>query len=293
MVSVLTARDNVLDRYVDDELVFAGGNAVNVAVFARKAGARSAYAGTVGPDAAGTLIRGALSREGVCTDLLLARPGSTAYCVIGRKDGERYFGETSLGVSRTDFPDDFAATASKFDAVHISESSRLENMVPLLAGSSRLSFDFALNRDGRLADSVAPHCFLASFSGGDLTRAEALALAHHAAQQGATWSLVTRGGAGAVLVGRNKCYEVAASPTTLVDTLGAGDTFIATLLVRILQAAHPAEAMAQASKAAAQTCGRLGAFGAGHPLGTIPLTAISTNTESEPTPQFKAICGDH
>lgn len=265
MVSVLTARDNVLDRYVDDELVFAGGNAVNVAVFARRAGARSAYAGTVGTDAAGTLIRDALSREDVCTDLLLARPGSTAYCVIGRQDGERYFGETSLGVSRTDFPGDFTATASSFDAVHISASSRLENMIRRLAESSRLSFDFSMNRDEHLIGTVAPHCFLASFSAGDLTRTDALALAHHAAGQGATWSLATRGGAGAVLVGRNECYEVAASPTTLVDTLGAGDTFIATLLVRILQAAHPTEAMAHASKAAAQTCGRLGAFGEGRP----------------------------
>ncbi|GAA1767168.1 PfkB family carbohydrate kinase [Pseudarthrobacter sulfonivorans] len=266
MVSVLTARDNVVDRYVDDNRIFAGGNAVNVAVFARRAAARSAYAGTVGTDAAGALIRGALSREDVCTDLLLTRPGSTAHCVIRRQEGERYFGATSLGVSRTDFQDDFAATASRFDAVHISESSRLENMIPRLGGSSRLSFDFAVNRDGRLVGSVAPHCFLASFSGGDLTRADALALAHHAAQQGATWSLVTRGGAGALLVGRNRCYEVAAAPTTLVDTLGAGDTFIATLLVRILQGTHPAEAMDRASKAAAQTCARLGAFGEGQPF---------------------------
>ena len=89
MVSVLTARDNVVDRYVDDNRIFAGGNAVNVAVFARRAAARSAYAGTVGKDAAGALIRGALSREDVCTDLLLTRPGSTAHCVIRRQEGER------------------------------------------------------------------------------------------------------------------------------------------------------------------------------------------------------------
>ena len=56
MISILTARDNVVDCYLDEGQVFAGGNALNVAVFARRAGARTAYAGTVGSDDAGALI---------------------------------------------------------------------------------------------------------------------------------------------------------------------------------------------------------------------------------------------
>src|SRR4051812_2140076 len=251
MVSILTARDNVVDCYLDEGQIFAGGNAVNVAVFARRAGARTAYAGTVGTDAAGSLIRNALTREGVSTDFLQVRSGATAYCVIGRNNGDRVFREVGLGVSQEKFDYGFVSAASGFDAVHLSVSSALEDYASELAAVARLSFDFATNRDTELLKGVARHCYLASFSGGDLTGPQALDLARHAVALGTTWALVTRGGNGAVLVGGEHTYQAQAAKTTLVDTLGAGDTFIATLLTGLLQARSPREAMSSAAEASA------------------------------------------
>jgi fructoselysine 6-kinase len=273
MVSILTARDNVVDCYVDEGLIFAGGNALNVAVFARSAGAKTAYAGTIGTDAAGALIQSALARADVSTEFLQVRPGSTAYCVIGRDNGDRVFREAGPGVSGADLPSDFLRRASAFDAVHLSESSALADMVPDLSAVSLVSFDFSTNRDARLLRSVTPHCFLASFSGAGLTGDAGLALARWAVTLGANWSLVTRGRSGAVLVGTERSYDVPAAETTLVDTLGAGDTFIATLLVGLLEGKNPPEAMARASEAAAVTCSRLGAFGEEQYLAAIPLPA--------------------
>jgi fructoselysine 6-kinase len=271
MVSILTARDNVVDCYLDEGQVFPGGNALNVAVFARRAGAKAAYAGTVGTDAAGALIRNALTFEGVSTDLLQVRPGSTAYCVIGRNNGDREFREVGVGVSRAEFEGGFVSPASGFDAVHLSISSALEDLAPTLASVSRLSFDFSTNRDAALLKAVTPHCYLASFSGGDLPGPEGLDLARHAVALGATWALVTRGANGAVLVNRENAYEASAASTTVVDTLGAGDTFIATVLTKLLQANNPHEALTKAAEASALTCSRLGAFGKGERLTAVPL----------------------
>lgn len=273
MVSILTARDNVVDCYLEEGQVFAGGNAVNVAVFAQGAGARAAYAGTVGTDAAGALIRTALNREGVSTDLLQVRPGSTAYCVVGRNNGDRVFREAGAGVSQAEFDGGFVAPASGFDAVHLSVSSALEDLAPDLASVSRLSFDFSTNRDSALLKAVAPHCYLASFSGGDLPGPEGLDLARHAVALGAAWALVTRGADGAVLVERDHAYEAPAASTTVVDTLGAGDTYIANVLTALLQANRPEEALTKASEASARTCSRLGAFGEGELLTAMPLPA--------------------
>jgi fructoselysine 6-kinase len=284
MVSILTARDNVVDCYLDEDRMFAGGSALNVAVFARRAGARTAHAGTVGTDAAGALIQRALAIENVATDFLQVRAGSTAYCVIGRDNGDRVFREAGLGVSRTDFDGGLVSRASGFDAVHLSESSALADTVPDLARVSLLSFDFSTNRDGRLRRAVAPQCFLATFSGGDLPEGDGLALARQAVTLGATWSLVTRGGAGAALVGREQSYVVQPADTVLVDTLGAGDTFIATLLAGLLEAGNPLQAMTKASEAAALTCSRLGAFGEGQSLSAIPLGRHPDGTPSH-TPQ--------
>jgi fructoselysine 6-kinase len=117
---------------------------------------------------------------------------------------------------------------------------------------------------------VAPHCFLASFSGGDLPGPAGLDLARQAVALGATWALVTRGEAGAVLLGADHSYEAAPAETTLVDTLGAGDTFIGTLLVGLLEGRNPPEAMTSAAEASALTCSRLGAFGQGQPTTAMP-----------------------
>lgn len=273
MVSILTARDNVVDCYLDEGKVFPGGNALNVAVFAQRAGAKAAYAGTVGTDAAGAFIRDALTVEGVSTDLLQVRPGSTAYCVIGRNNGDRVFQEVGLGVSQAEFDGGFVSPASGFDAVHLSVSSALEDLAPDLASVSRLSFDFSTNRDAALFRAVAQHCYLASFSGGDLTGPEGLDLAREVIALGATWALVTRGADGAVLVGRGNAYEAPAATTTLVDTLGAGDTHIATVLTELLHSKNPYEALTKASEASALTCSRLGAFGKGELLTAMPLPA--------------------
>lgn len=269
MVSILTASDNVVDCYLDQGRMFAGGNALNVSVFARRAGARTAFAGTVGTDAAGALIRNALVNEDVSTEFLQVRHGSTGYCVIGRNDGDRVFLHADAGVSKAALDGGLVSRASGFDAVHLTASSDLNALAGNLAEESRLSYDFSTNRDASLLEEVAPHCFLATFSGGDLPPGEGHALAHRAVRLGAAWALVTFGRQGALLLGRQEKHEIQAVETAVVDTLGAGDTFIATLLVGLVDARNPADAMVTAAEAAALTCSRLGAFGEGSQLHTL------------------------
>lgn len=57
--------DNVIDRYLHCDLMFAGGNALNFAVFGRQAGAQAAYLGITGNDIPAGVIRHALCAEGV------------------------------------------------------------------------------------------------------------------------------------------------------------------------------------------------------------------------------------
>ena len=57
--------DNTIDTYVSLGREFPGGNAVNVAVLARRRGAAASYLGCWGDDAGGALLRDALRAEGV------------------------------------------------------------------------------------------------------------------------------------------------------------------------------------------------------------------------------------
>lgn len=263
---ILAFGDNVVDCYRDQQRMFPGGNCVNHAVFARRFGAETAYAGAVSDDAAGRAIRDAFLAEGVETSLLRFLPGQTAYCVIATEGGERVFVGANLGVSIiAPSPADLAWMKTA-DAVHTGRSSHVDAWLAHFASLTRVSYDFATIRDEARIASVAPHCFLAGFSGGGMRRDEAQALAGAALRHGARWAVITRGDEGALLAGQDGIYEAQAVPVQPVDTLGAGDTFIARTLVGLLRGEAPETILRGAAEAAAQTCLSPGAFGHGVPM---------------------------
>ncbi|OQP86408.1 ribokinase [Rhizobium rhizosphaerae] len=260
---ILAFGDNVVDCYRDQNLMFPGGNCVNHAVFARRAGAETAYAGAVCDDDAGRLIRQALVEEGVDITSLRTEEGQTAYCVIETQDGDRQFVGANLGVSIIAPSQADIARLSAFDAVHTGRSSHIDAWLPRFAEATKISYDCATVHDPERVAQVAPHCFLIAFSAGGMSRNDALALAERARAAGARWSLVTRGIEGALLSGPRGIVEAPAKPVDALDTLGAGDTYIANVLVGLLDALEPAAILKKAADAAAQTCLMRGAFG--HP----------------------------
>lgn len=286
---ILAFGDNVVDCYRGLNVMYPGGNCVNHAVFARRFGADAAYAGAVSDDPAGHAIIEALKQRDVDVSLLRVLPGETAYCVIANEDGERVFVGASLGVSIiAPGPADLRRMA-EVDAVHTGLSSHLDAWLPKMARLTRISYDFGpLHGQDRIA-AVAPHCYLVSFSGGGLSRREALALALAALAAGAQWVLVTRGGEGASLAHASGIAEAPAVPVQPVDTLGAGDTFIARTLVGLLRGEEPQAILAAAAEAAAETCLSPGAFGGGVPLDVdlshaMSLAEIYSTDRSPPPP---------
>src|SRR3954471_788657 len=126
MTRIVAVGDNVVDCYQTTDQMFPGGSCLNVSIFARRFGAASAYIGAVGQDAAGDLIRTALSEEGVVTERLRILPGPTGYCVIGHQNGDRVFLTFDLGVSVFRPDDDDVEFVRSYDAVHIGQSSGLD-----------------------------------------------------------------------------------------------------------------------------------------------------------------------
>ena len=290
---ILAFGDNVVDCYRDQQLMFPGGNCVNHAVFARRFGAETAYAGAVSDDAAGRAIRDAFIAEGVETSQLRFLPGQTAYCVIATEGGERVFVGANLGVSIiAPSPADLAWMKSA-DAVHTGRSSHVDAWLPHFASLTRVSYDFATIRDQERISTIAPHCYLAGFSGGDMTRDEALALASMTLLHGAKWVVITRGGDGALLAGNGGIFEAPAVPVQPVDTLGAGDTFIARTLVGLLRDEPPEDILREAAEAAAQTCLSPGAFGHGVPMDLdlstmLTIDEIYATTRPVPGPETES-----
>jgi len=142
-IRILAFGDNVVDCYSDAAVMFPGGNCLNHAVFAARAGAQAAYVGAVADDAAGRHIRAALAAEGVDISGLRRAAGQTAYCVIETRAGERVFLGANLGVSIiAPTPQELDAMAG-FDAVHTGRSSHVDPWLPLMAARTRISYDLA------------------------------------------------------------------------------------------------------------------------------------------------------
>lgn len=284
MVKIAAVGDNVVDCYAANGMMYPGGNTLNAAVFIRRFGGQAAYVGVVADDAAGRHIRAALIEEGVdVSRLRTLREGMTAYCVIGHENGDRIFITYDLGVSMfTPAAEDFEFVAG-FDAVHIGRSSGLDAHLPAFARLTRLSYDFSTRRDPDHIKAVAPLCFLAAGSAGELPEEEALALQRRMLDAGAKWALVTRGRAGAILSNGTKIHSTDAVPTEVVDTLGAGDTFTARTLYGLLAGEAPNEALHEAARAAADTCRYYGAVGHGAPIelgAEVPELAPARNTSA-------------
>jgi fructoselysine 6-kinase len=278
-MKLLGAGDNVVDRYHDLGRMFPGGNALNVAVAAARAGAQAAYLGATGTDRAGDVVLAGLRAEGVDTGHVRVLDGPNAYADVMLVEGDRVFVGADIGVSRFRLESDDLAWAATFDLVHTGDCSMLEDQVAELAGVVPVSFDFSIHRDPAYVEPLLPHLAIVCFSASDLDEEAVVDLLVRAVADGPRFALATRGTAPALLHDGHRTWRQEVVPARIVDTLGAGDSFIGRFLVGVISGEDPATALHAAAQAAAATCGSYGAFGHGSPLApefTAPaMTAIA------------------
>ena len=235
-MKLLGLGDSVMDAYLFQGLWYPGGNAVNTAVLARRAGAQqTGYLGLLADDAPGLHFQKALAAEGV--DLSRTRIGhgktSCNYITL-TPDGDRQFtGNNGCDTVQNAFQLQLnlhdRAYIAGFDVTHTSIHSLLDDALPALAAHTALSMDFS--SDGFTHVNVArlaPLLRFAFFSAGGRTPEEVRSFAAYAAAQGVPTVVFTCGGKGAYILDHGTAYEQPAAPAPdLIDTLGAGDAFIA------------------------------------------------------------------
>ena len=260
-VTLLTLGDNVVDRYLERGVLYPGGNAVNVAVHGRRCGAGTAYIGAVGTDLAGRTVLDALVAEGVDTSMLRVVDGPNASADVRVVDGNRVFDHGDPGVSNVVLTSaDFAAVAAA-TVVHTGECSMVEDqLADLSAAASRLSFDFSERPDDYVAE-YAPLVDIAIRSLPSASVDDALSEARRIQALGPGLVAVTMGAGGAVAVQGGLVVQAPAPATDVVDTLGAGDAFIARLLTGLIAEVPLTELLGAATAYASHTCATFGAFG--------------------------------
>jgi sugar/nucleoside kinase (ribokinase family) len=285
-VRVLGLGDNIVDRFVDRGVEYPGGNAVNVAVFARQLGAEAAYLGVFGDDEQGRFVREAIEDCGVDTSRSSVRPGPNGVTEIETVDGERRFlGWNQGGVTISDpvrLSEEDVRYASGFSIIHSSAYSGIIPELPKLAATRTLrSYDFSSEPEFRTReylDEVGPWIDLALVSLGAMSRTDTWAELRRIASHGPSLVLGTQGDDGAVLFDGDAYYYSDASPVPgpFVDTMGCGDAYVSAFVVELLRSgwrrnARPGGAalhrsMRRAAQFAARQCTVEGAFGHGRAI---------------------------
>ncbi len=263
MVRILGLGDNTVDTDVKAGLQFPGGNAVNVAVLARRAGAFAGYLGCIGDDAAGRLVRDSVVAEGVDISRLRIRKGVNARALIAYQDSDRRFLGSRPGV-RGQYAleaEDFTYIAS-FDLTHSSVFSDLDAELPRIRSAApALSFDFSSQWTDGLLQCLLPLLDIAFLSAPNMDDAVCARLLRDCLSCGAKLAVVTRGVRGAMAADQTGVSEQDALPTEVVDTLGAGDGFIAGFLIAHLRHDTVPASLLAGAMMAARVCTWRGGFG--------------------------------
>lgn len=265
---ILCVGDNTVDIFVDRATMYPGGNAVNVAAGVARLGGRAHYIGCVSQDRYGELVYNSLKSEGVDLALCRRSPGPSPKALVGHRGNDRYFIGSMPGV-RADYEllgSDYALM-SQVDIVHTSVYSELDGKIARMAEASKvLSYDFS-NKwlDHHL--EYAPFVNIAFLSAPGRDQSACVELMQRWAVAGASLIVMTRGEDGAMALQDGKIYLQGIISADVVDTLGAGDGFIAGFLASYGISRDVATSLAAGAQSAAQACQLMGGYGYGadHP----------------------------
>ncbi|MEM6479582.1 MAG: carbohydrate kinase [Pseudomonadota bacterium] len=267
-----------------------GGSPMNVAMAAARQGLQAHYLTPVSQDSLGDLIARRLKEDGVNL-ATPRRPEPTSLAVVSLKDGAATYafyreGTAERQVTRAQLED---SAPSDMTAFHIgslavtggADAPAYESFHKACHARGLLtSYDpnvrpsLTPDRDGFIArmERIAGHSTLLKLSDEDLhwvypKMTEEDALARLAALSGAALIVLTKGPEGARALAADMRAQIPAAPVDpLVDTVGAGDTFMATL-IRLMaerkgdyrfESADLERMLATASQAAAINCTRAG-----------------------------------
>jgi fructokinase len=270
---------------------FPGGSPFNVAIAIGRLGSAAGFYGGLSTDLFGEMLTAALKAASVDVSLATVseRPTTLAFVVLA--DGNAryaFFDEGSAGrmLSETDLPAlPKTVSALHFGSFSLAEEpcgSSFEALMRREFPDRVISLDVNVrptlikNRDGYLAriDRLAVMSDIVKLSDEDLAwlGSELSPLAEKWLKAGAKLIVLTRGDNGAVAISRHAHIEVPSVPAKVVDTIGAGDTFMAGLLVALdraglltkdavarLSDTQVRETLAFAARAAAITVSRAGA----------------------------------
>ena len=218
--------DNCIDVYENIGKAYPGGNPVNVAVYFVRLGGEASYTGVVGTDQYGSLMKEKIGEKGVDVSHIRFEEGSTAITHVDLIDGERVFGDYEEGVLA-----EFKLTKEEIDFL-----CSHDLVVTGLWGNIHADLAEIHSRGVKTA-------FDAATRPDDEDTPELRAQMKEIFDRGPKLVITTLGEKGSIVYDGKAYTTFGIIPCHVVDTMGAGDSYIAGFLKGILEEKSVEECM--------------------------------------------------
>lgn len=254
--------DNCIDLYDQTGDAYPGGNPVNVAVYTVRLGGQASYTGVVGDDKYGALMRRAIADKRVDVSHLHTQPGATAISHVSLVNGDRVFGDYDEGVMETFcLTDDDLEFLCGHTLVVTGLWGRVERELPKIrARGIPVAFDCADRPQDPAALQALPYVNYAFFSNDTADDGALEELLRTVYACGPQLAVATRGERGSLAFDGRNFFQGHIVPCKVVDTMGAGDSFIAGFLYGLMRGEDIPSCMALGAQNSSVTLAYPGAW---------------------------------
>lgn len=262
-MKIVTAGDNCIDYYINENKVYPGGNPVNVAVYSKRYVNDVTYIGYVGEDEYAHIIINSLREKGIDVSRVRQVSGNTAVTKVRSENGERVFLSYDGGVNASfKLEEDDISFCLGCDAFVTGFWGMCDSYLARLHRGGILTvFDFATKLDNPLVESIAKHVDYAFFSWTeDLDKAKIKAYLESVVKMGAGCAVMTLGNKGSLAFDGIDYYYENIIDCPVVDTMGAGDSYIAGFICGILSGKRIQASMLQGTQSSTITIQYRGAW---------------------------------
>jgi fructokinase len=259
-MNIISLGEALIDFKAKGHLLFQGyegGSPMNVSIAAARLGGEVGFAGQVSSDLFGKALRDHMQKNKVNTNYLLEHPAPSSFAFVAEINGQAHFTFVSNGAANTlynpqprpTFPESLRflmfgsisllAEPTSGTIVDIVKSHR-EHVTIVLDPNVRPSLTPDKAAYMKSLESWIPLAHILKISSQDLDWLYPKEPYENAAKKflelGAPFVLITDGDKGVTLYRKNQPpFHVVAPKVTVVDTVGAGDTFTGSLMVALLE----------------------------------------------------------
>ena len=254
--------DNCVDCYDETGECYPGGNPVNVSVYLQRLGIPSSYIGAVGNDENGQMIIDSLREKNVDVSHVKVLEGMTAVTHVRRVNGDRVFGEDDPGVTaQLLLTEEDAAFIGEHDLAVTGLWGYTEPFLPLLKSRGiPIAYDASNHLDlPQCGEGIkcADYLFFSDDAAGNDQLREQM---QRIVAMGPKVVVAMRGSRGSLALEADRFESFGILECPVVDTMGAGDSYIAGFLAAHLDGADLKECMKKGSENAVVTIGYKGAW---------------------------------